>query len=110
MQKIKDHKAFKVVILILALAILTPTAIKFGHIFSKHKHEICHDESQDHLHKNYPDCNFHKFKLSSLFTIPVIATECFSVRYDKVKPVSEYLFFDNNLELLNNLRSPPFLV
>lgn len=110
MQKIKDHKAFKVVILILVLAILTPTAIKFGHIFSKHEHEICHNESQDHLHKNYPDCSFHKFKLSSPYIIPVITTEWLSVRYDELKTVSKYLFFNNNQEQLTSLRAPPFLV
>ena len=110
MQKLKEHIAFKIVLLALVLAILTPTAIKFGHIFSDHKHEICHDESQEHLHKNYPDCNFYKFKLTSPFTIPVYTSEILSVFYNQINPSAEYLFFDNNEELLFSLRAPPYLV
>jgi len=107
MHRIKEHIVFRILTLALVFALLTPTAIKFVHIFNHHKHEICHDENQTHLHTYYADCSFHKFKLTPSYTIPVFSVEFFTPEHSHETTVDPYLFLAEFQQLHFSLRGPP---
>ena len=75
MEKLKIHILFKSLTLVLVLTLLTPTFVKFNHVFEHHHREICHGENQAHLHTSDVDCEFYKFQLNQLFTIPFYRAE-----------------------------------
>ena len=107
MQKFKEHISFKIVTLILVLTLLTPTAAKFVHIFNHHKHEICKGEYQSHLHTSNLDCSFHKFKLTTPFTIPVFSIDFFITEHNHINTIAYYLYLNEYEHLHFSLRGPP---
>lgn len=107
MQKFRNHPTFKIATFCLVLAFLTPTAIKFSHIFNHHKHEVCHDESQAHLHTKFSDCSFNKFKLTTTFAIPAFTAEFISYKHHKLTSTAHSLFLDAYHDLHFSLRGPP---
>jgi hypothetical protein len=106
LQKIKQHIGFKIATLTLVLALLTPTAVKFIHVFSHHKHGIC-QEYKAHLHSSDIDCSFHKFKLTTSFTIPVFSVDIFTPKHNHENTVAQYLFLSAYQHLHFSLRGPP---
>jgi len=107
LQRFKEHIGFKIVTLSLVLTLLTPTAVKFFHIFKHHKHDICKGEYQTHLHTSDFDCSYHKFKLTSSFTLPEFSTELFISEHDHKSIVSQYFFLSEFQRLHVSLRGPP---
>ncbi len=107
MHGIKQKITFKAATLILAIALLVPTAVKFSHIFSHHQHEICNGEIQTHLHKSDLDCDFFKFKLSSSFTLPTIGFEFVSTKDNHINNDTFYSFLSEYQQLHFSLRGPP---
>ncbi|MFS4457156.1 hypothetical protein [Maribacter sp. 2304DJ31-5] len=75
--------------LLLFVAIMMPTAIRFFHIFEGHEHVSCKEVST-HIHQDVPDChicdyhmasfNYHIIEYPNLLqpTIPVKINEDFS--------------------------------
>lgn len=100
-------KSFKVFTLILALALLLPSAIKFLHVFESHQHEICDGEVNAHFHTLDLDCEFYKFKLNIPFTIPDNIVQ--QITYAEIKPVipSQYSFLSDYQRLHFSRRGPP---
>lgn len=98
---------FKSVTLVLVLAFLLPSAVKFMHIFEQHQHEICLGESDSHFHTQDVDCEFYKFKLNSPFTIPknTIVLLAFS-NIESAIP-THYSFLSEFQTLHFSLRGPP---
>lgn len=54
--------------IILIVALLLPSAVKFSHALTHHDHIFCKSEADLHFHKKNLDCDFYKFKLSKEFT------------------------------------------
>ena len=51
--------------MVLIMAVLLPSVVKFGHIFENHKHEVCVNQDTTHFHSLDLDCEFYKFKLNN---------------------------------------------
>jgi len=107
LQKFKEHIGFKIITLVLVLTLLTPTAAKFIHIFNHHKHEICKGEYQSHFHTSNLDCSFHKFKLTTPYTIPVFSFDFFHSQDNHEITTIKYLFLNKYKQLHFSLRGPP---
>ncbi len=89
------------------ITLLVPTAVKFSHIFSHHHHEVCEGEPQTHLHNADFDCSFHKFKLSTPFTIPTFEFEFISTEQNHQMYADAYAFLSDYQQLHFSLRGPP---
>jgi len=109
LQNLKQHIGFKIAALVLVATMIIPTAVKFAHIFNHHKHETCRGEYQAHLHTSYPDCSFHKFKLTTPFTIPVFAVDLIIPKQENKTIITHYLFLSEYQQLHFSLRGPPQL-
>ncbi len=103
-------KTFKTVTLILALAMLTPSAVKFSHTFTHQHHELCDGEPQSHLHQGDFDCDFYKFQLNtnyySIFDYDGITVTTVIFKIDETL----YSFLNNHRPLSFSLRGPPSLI
>ena len=107
MHKIRQHIIFKLVTLILAIALLVPSLVKLSHAFNHHQHEICKGEYKAHLHKLDIDCKFYKFKLSTPFSVPNYTTTIV-IAEDNYKIItSEYTMLSEYQHLHFSLRGPP---
>lgn len=102
---------FKVITLVLILAVLLPSAVKFSHVFTHHKHEVCKNDSNDktHFHELDVDCEFYKFKLNTNYysgfnTYKSIIQNTFN----KVD-IYFYFFLRTHKEETSKLRGPPAL-
>lgn len=110
MQKTKNNIGFKLITLVLALALLVPTVYKFAHIFAHHEHDICLGETSTHLHEINTDCDFYKFNLSPSYTIPSFNTELITFQEEHLAIVSQYQFLSKFQKLQTSLRGPPSLI
>lgn len=110
MQNLKQHIAYRIATLVLVLALVLPTLVKFSHIFQYHEHEICHNEFEAHLHTLDLDCEFYKFNLTSSFTIPNYSIEIFQPLHSYLKSDSYYNFLSKYQRLHFSLRGPPQLI
>jgi hypothetical protein len=109
-QKTKEHIAFKMLTLMLALSLLAPSVTKFAHIFAHHKHDICKGKKSVHLHEINSDCDFYKFKLSNSYCLFFSNIELLSHTYIFKISDSLYVFLNNHRQLSFSLRGPPVLV
>lgn len=107
MQQLKEHIIFKGLVILLAIVLLTPTAVKFTHLFNHHKHEICKGEYQTHLHKTDVECNFYKFKLNNSFHTVNTFYEIEIPKIVNHKINSQYFFLSKYQKLHFALRGPP---
>ncbi|MDX1277161.1 hypothetical protein [Oceanihabitans sediminis] len=107
----KSHIIFKVLTVILVITILTPSLVKFGHVFENHQHDFCVDNlEQTHLHSLDIDCEFYKFKINNPFTINTIAYDLVSIENNHKVYTSQYQFISDFQRLPFALRGPPRLV
>ena len=65
MEHRKQHIIFRSLAVLLLLAVLFPSVVKFAHVFENHKHEICTNPSDSHFHEVDIDCEFYKFKINN---------------------------------------------
>lgn len=110
MNGIKEHIAFKITTLFLVAALLVPTAVKFTHTFSHHKHEVCKNGNSTHIHKVDLDCDFHKFQLNSHLFFHFRSTHVMRPTLHTKISILIYNFFYNHRQLSFSLRGPPVLV
>ncbi|MGJ5640982.1 hypothetical protein [Formosa sp. S-31] len=110
MQKNIKNITFKFSALVLVLALLIPTLVKFNHVFEAHVHEVCHGEKQTHLHTADVDCEFYKFQLNHHFTLPFNFIEVFIPQENFQIIISQYFFLSEYQQLHFCLRGPPELV
>jgi hypothetical protein len=108
--KLKQHIAFKIVTLLLAVSLLVPTGVKFAHIFAHHKHDICKGEKATHLHEINTDCDFYKFKLNNHYYFSLAYHDLFHETAIYKIPILTYKFLNNHRPLSFSLRGPPTLV
>ena len=108
--KQQQQIAFKIAAIVLLLAVLMPSAVKFTHIFENHKHEVCTDYSTKHMHEINLECEFFKFKVNPVFSIN-FETVTFLKPYKKQTLItSQYQFVSDYQKLGFALRGPPKLV
>ena len=110
MNKLKEHIVFKTLTLLLVATLLVPSAVKFVHTFTHHKHEVCLAGKTTHLHKLDVDCDFYKFKLNKSFTLYNHFVKLFSTQEKPLEIVSQYRFLSKYQHLHYSLRGPPSLV
>ena len=110
MFQIKEHILFKILTIILVIALITPTLAKLGHIFESHTHEVCTIGQQSHLHTLDIDCEFYKFKTSKNFTFTVISYNLLLIKNNHIHFHSQYEFITEYQHLPFALRGPPQLV
>jgi len=110
MQNIKEHIIFKTITIILVISLITPTLIKFTHVFENHKHEVCLSKQQAHLHTLDLGCEFYKFKLNNSFTFNVVNFSLHSIVNNHKVFHSQYQFISEYQSLSFALRGPPQLV
>lgn len=86
---------------------LLPSAIKVGHVFENHKHEVCIDNSTTHLHTLDLDCEFYKFKIGNQ-TYPILENhEFYILEPTQQLTVNSYNFLSQFQRLHFSLRGPP---
>jgi len=110
MHLLKEHIAFKITTICLALTLLVPTYVKFAHLFSDHKHDICLGEQSTHMHELNIDCDFYKFKLSTDYTFTCHNYTIFKPKKQSLEIASQYEFISEYQRLQTALRGPPFLI
>ena len=103
---------YKVLAIVLILAVLLPSVIKLTHSFTHNKHEICDNdnEQQTHFHETDLDCDFYKFKLTK---IQFFKLDEFLIRRQTkyFKPSSKYYTsFHNYQQIIRFTRGPPQLM
>ena len=59
------HIIMNISAIVLVLATLTPSFLKFVHAFENHKHEVCTNPQTTHFHSLDLDCEFYKFKVQT---------------------------------------------
>ncbi|CDF79104.1 conserved hypothetical protein [Formosa agariphila KMM 3901] len=110
MNHLKTYIVFKVFTIVLVLAFLAPTFVKFNHVFETHLHEVCHGEKKAHLHTADIDCEFYKFQLNHHFTIPVFTAEILDVKENHSLISTQYFFLNTFQQLHFSLRAPPTII
>lgn len=103
---------FRVLAIVLVLAVILPSVVKLTHAFNHHKHEVCDEDINHttHFHQSDLDCDFYKFKLSKIQFF-----ECYDSK-DKLEIVNiivgthYYISYHNNQQLTRFLRGPPLFV
>lgn len=107
MSFLRQHILFKGLTLILVLAFLLPSAVKFLHIFEHHQHEVCYGESDAHFHTLDVDCEFYKFKINTPFTLPENLTALTVYPEINIFNTKEYCFLSEYQRLHFTRRGPP---
>ena len=110
MNNLKQHIVYRVLALLLIVAITIPSVVKLAHIFENHKHQVCTGESTTHIHSIDVSCEFYKFKLNNAFSFTFNSLELFSVENNHSIIVSKYNFISDYQRLPFSLRGPPQLV
>ncbi|MFD2823626.1 hypothetical protein ACFS5M_08090 [Lacinutrix iliipiscaria] len=110
MNKAKSHINFKILSVVLVISLITPTLVKFAHVFENHKHEVCISKQQAHLHTLDLDCEFYKFKVNNAFTFKAQTFNLLSIENNHKVFSSQYEFISDYQRLSFSLRGPPQLV
>lgn len=110
MRKFSEKISFKIFTFILVFALLMPTGLKFSHIFLHQHHEVCHGETQTHLHNADLDCSFYQFNLSTPFTIPTFEYQFVFTVQNHQNYGEAYSFLSEYQQLHFSLRGPPQIV
>ncbi len=104
----KEHTTIKQLITLLLVAmLLLPSAEKFAHAFSDHKHEVCTSLVEKHIHELDAKCDFYKFNINSAFTFHVFSFEFMSSEENYAIPTLTYLYKSEYNSLHFSLRAPP---
>ena len=103
---------FRVLAIMLVLAVLLPPVTKLAHAFNHHKHEVCENDNkhQTHFHTSDLDCDFYKFKLTKIQFFKLYEYEV-KKQTEYFKPNSKYYSsLHNHQQLTRFLRGPPLLM
>ncbi|RAJ12012.1 hypothetical protein [Olleya aquimaris] len=100
----------KILSVVVLLAVLFPSAVKFVHVLEQHEHEVCIDNSTTHMHEMDVDCEFYKFKINPVFTFKIKYADLETSIQNYLKITSQYHFISTYQKLGIALRGPPQLV
>ena len=103
---------FRVIAIMLVLAVLLPSVTKLTHAFNHHQHEVCETDNKHktHFHESDLNCDFYKFKLTKT---QFIKNYNYEIEHQTVyfKPKSNYYTsIYKHQQLTRFLRGPPTLV
>jgi len=103
---------FRVIAIVLVLAVLLPSAVKLTHAFNHHTHEVCDSDNNTntHFHESDLDCDFYKFKLTENQFFVVSKYEKNTDFQLSRLETDDYTSFNNYQQLTRFLRGPPQLV
>ena len=108
MYKSKKHTIFfNSVTLLLVIAFLIPSLVKFNHIFEDHKHESCETPQTNHYHEVDLDCEFYKFNKTNQFHLSNLQDYELYVAEGKLATISFYKHLISHRQLSFSLRAPP---
>ncbi|WGD34615.1 hypothetical protein [Olleya sp. YS] len=108
--KTQQNIIIKILSVVVLLAVLFPSAVKFAHVLEQHEHEVCIDNSTTHMHEVDFDCEFYKFKLTTQYYSLLESDDLIlEDNYSKICNTS-YNFRYNHQQLSYSLRGPPQLV
>lgn len=110
MKQSNAHIAYKAFIIVLIIALLVPSFVKFAHIFENHKHEVCENPQKSHYHEFDVDCEFYKFKLNPQTTTIFDDFVTLDIEENYKLITSLYHFINDYQRLSFSLRGPPCLV
>jgi len=106
----KSHIIYKISAVILILALLTPSIVKFSHIFEDHIHNVCKNPQKTHFHEFDLDCDFYSFKLNTPFCFTPQDLQFLVInKYNQIA-TQQYLFVSNGQNLHFFKRGPPQLI
>ncbi|MGB6268565.1 MAG: hypothetical protein WBF67_06085 [Olleya sp.] len=108
--KTQQNIFIKIASVVLLLAVLLPSAVKFAHVLEQHKHEVCTDNSSTHMHEMDLDCEFYKFKINPVFSFKIDYSALETPIQNYLKITSQYHFISTYQKLGIALRGPPQLV
>jgi hypothetical protein len=106
----KEHIIYKFSLVILAIALLTPSFVKFSHVFEEHVHEVCNNQQKVHFHEFDFDCEFYMFKLNKKFIFASNEFQFLNVTENHQPNRSHYQFLSDYQSLHFTLRGPPQLI
>jgi len=106
----KEHIIFKFSIVLLVIALLTPSFVKFSHIFKDHVHEVCSNPNKAHFHNVDLDCEFYKFKLNKKLFFASNEFQCLNVTENHKLTISYYQYLSDYQFLHFSPRGPPQLI
>jgi hypothetical protein len=106
----KEHIIYKFSIVVLAIALLTPSFVKLSHVFEDHVHEVCDNPQKIHFHEVDLDCEFYKFKLNKKFIFAFNGFQFLNVVENHKPNSSQYQFLSDYQFLQFSLRGPPQLI
>ena len=111
MNTIKDYNVYKLSIVVLILTLITPTLVKFSHVFEVHNiHKVCENPQKTHFHKLNLDCEFCKFKLNAQWFFAPKSFQ-FINKQEHYKVTSlNYSYLSNYQPLSFSLRGPPQMI
>ena len=107
MQKKIQHIIFRSIAILLLLAVVLPSVVKFGHVFENHKHEVCSNPSDSHFHEVNVDCEFYKFKLNNTFSFVFNGVIIPQIKNNHKNIFSKYFFINSYKSFGIALRGPP---
>ncbi len=110
MQNVKRHSVYRIMALLLLIAVIIPTIVKFAHILEDHQHTVCTNKTSTHIHSVDLDCEFYKFKLNTSISMDFNYIDFLSVTNNHKIVTSEYQFASDFQRLPFLLRGPPRLV
>ncbi len=110
MNTFKEHIIYKFSIVILAIALLTPSFVKFSHVFEDHIHEVCKNPQKTHFHEVDLDCEFYKFKLNKKLIFASNEFQFLNIVENHQPIVLQYRFLSDYQPLHFSLRGPPQLI
>ncbi|WP_282124103.1 hypothetical protein [Algibacter mikhailovii] len=106
----RNHISFRALTVILGLALLIPSLVKFVHIFEHSEHQVCVSEDATHIHKIDLDCEFQKFQITNYALSDIDIFQSTIVDYITETPFLTYKFLNKHRPLSFSLRGPPALV
>ena len=110
MNQTQTHIVYKSFIIVLVVALLVPSIVKFAHIFENHKHEVCETPQKSHFHEFDVDCEFYKFKLNPQVNTTFDDFVALNIDDNFKLITSQYHFISDYQRLSFSLRGPPSLV
>jgi hypothetical protein len=100
---------FKTLALVLVLAVLFPSAVKFSHAFTHHSHKVCDSDNEHntHFHESDYACDFYKFKLTNTQFLVVYDYDTIARNKTTKTFSTHYISFKNYQQLTRFVRGPP---
>ena len=92
---------------ILVIALMTPTVVKFCHIFEDHIHFSCDAPYKSHYHEADVECELHKFNKTNQFHLANTLDFEITTFKTKVTTDSYYSHLISHRQLSFSLRAPP---